>query len=133
MLAIAPVSMLCDLITFGVLCLVLHADMLQFRSGWFIGSLVTQILMIFSVRTHRHLFRSRPHPIVTGLALGTSALTLALPFLPIGAWFEFVALPIAPYYGFLIIAVTGFLITIEVVKRAFYARMMGRESKTEAA
>lgn len=44
-----------------------------------------------------------------------------------------VALPVAPYYGFLAIAVTFFLVTTEVVKRAFYARMLGREPKTEMA
>ena len=59
---------------------------------------------------------------MTGLAIRTSALTLALPFLPIGAWFQFVVPPPA-YFGFLVVVVAGFLITIEPVKRALYAHL----------
>ena len=95
----------------------------MFRTGWFVESLVTQILMIFAVRTRRHLFASRPHQAVVGLAFGTAALTLALPFLPIvGLWFEFVPLP-AIYFVFLLAVVVAFLVTTELVKRAFFARM----------
>lgn len=123
MVTVAPVSTLFDLFTFGVLIFIFQANEALFRTGWFIESLVTQILMIFSVRTHRHLFASRPHAVVTGLAIGTSALTVALPFLPLGVWFRFVMPPPA-YFGFLLVAVAGFLIVIEPVKRALYARKM---------
>ncbi len=83
---------------------------------------MTQILMIFAVRTRRHLFASRPHPLVTTLALGTAALTATLPFSPIGMWFGFVVPPVL-YFMFLPIAVIGFLAMIEWVKRRFYAYM----------
>jgi P-type Mg2+ transporter len=122
MLTVAPVSTLFDLITFGVLIFIFHAQVALFRTGWFIESLVTQILMIFAVRTHRHLFASRPHDLVIALAIGTSVLTVALPFLPIGAWFQFVIPPPA-YFGFLVVVVAGFLIVIEPVKRALYAHL----------
>jgi Mg2+-importing ATPase len=122
MLTVAPVSTLFDLITFGVLIFIFHAQVALFRTGWFIESLVTQILMIFAVRTHRHVFASRPHNLVTALAIGTSVLAVALPFLPIGAWFQFVIPPPA-YFGFLVVVVAGFLIVIEPVKRALYAHL----------
>jgi Mg2+-importing ATPase len=105
------------------LLLYFHATETFFRTGWFVESLVTQILMIFAVRTRRSLFASRPHRAVVGLAIGTAALTLALPFLPaIGRWFEFVYLP-ASYFGFLLAVVAAFLVTTELVKRVFYARI----------
>ncbi len=126
MLTVAPVSTLFDLITFGVLIFIFHAEVALFRTGWFIESLVTQVLMIFSVRTHRHLFASRPHKLVIVLAIGTSVLTMALPFLPIGAWFQFVVPPPA-YFGFLLVVVAGFLIMIEPVKQALYARKNARK------
>ncbi len=129
MLTVAPVSTLFDLITFGVLIFILHAQVALFRTGWFIESLVTQILMIFAVRTHRHVFASRPHILVTTLAIGTSALTVALPFLPIGKWFQFV-IPPAAYFGFLVAIVAGFLIVIEPVKRALYAHLTRQGGNT---
>jgi P-type Mg2+ transporter len=123
MMVIGPISTLFDVVTFALLLLFFHATETFFRTGWFVESLVTQILMIFAVRTRRSLFASRPHRAVVGLALGTAALTLALPFLPaIGQWFEFVYLP-ASYFAFLLAVVAAFLVTTELVKRAFYARM----------
>jgi P-type Mg2+ transporter len=123
MIVMGPISTVFDLLTFAVLVLFFRADMAFFRTGWFIESLVTQILMIFAVRTRRHMFASHPHLAVTGLAFGTAVLTLALPFLPgIGRWFEFVH-PSAGYFAYLAAAVAGFLIAVEVVKRQFFARM----------
>jgi Mg2+-importing ATPase len=62
MLVLGPVSTLFDLLTFGVLLLLFQATETQFRTGWFIESLVTQILMIFAVRTRRQLIRQpAPH------------------------------------------------------------------------
>jgi P-type Mg2+ transporter len=123
MIAIGPVSTLFDLATFAILLLFFQATETFFRTGWFVESLVTQILMIFAIRTRRSLFASRPHRAVVGLAFGTAALTLALPFLPaIGRWFEFVYLP-ASYFAFLLAVVVAFLVMTELVKRAFYARM----------
>jgi Mg2+-importing ATPase len=125
MIVIGPISTLFDVATFALLLLYFHATETFFRTGWFVESLVTQILMIFAVRTRRSLFASRPNRAVVGLAIGTAALTLALPFLPaIGRWFEFVYLP-ASYFGFLLAVVAAFLVTTELVKRVFYARTRG--------
>jgi Mg2+-importing ATPase len=123
MIVIGPISTLFDIATFAVLLLFFHATEAFFRTGWFVESLVTQILMIFAVRTRRSVFASRPHWAVVGLALGTAALTLALPFLPaIGRWFAFVYLP-ASYFVFLLAVVAAFLVMTEMVKRAFYSHM----------
>jgi Mg2+-importing ATPase len=65
MLVIGPISTLFDMLTFGVLLLLFRATVIQFRSGLFIEFLVTEILMIFAVRTHHHLFASRPHVAVS--------------------------------------------------------------------
>ncbi|MDB5394830.1 MAG: mgtA [Rhodospirillales bacterium] len=123
MIVMGPISTLFDVATFAVLLLLFRADESLFRTGWFVESLVTQILMIFAVRTRRHLFASRPHKAVAALAFGTATLTLALPFLPgISGWFEFVHPP-AAYFAFLPAVVAAFLVMTELVKRAFYARM----------
>lgn len=120
-----PISTVFDLITFGVLIFLFQSDVALFRTGWFIESLVTQILMIFAIRTRRHIFASAPAFLVTVLALGTSILTLLLPFLPIGAWFEFVVPPVG-YFCYLALAVAGFLIVTEWIKRFFYAHLAVR-------
>ncbi len=115
MFVMGPVSTLFDLMTFGALVFIFHADEIQFRTGWFVESLVTQLVMIFAVRTQRHLWKSRPHTIVGILALSMSAITIALPYLPVSTWFSFVALP-PLYFVFLVAAVIGFLAMVELVK-----------------
>lgn len=128
MIVMGPISTLFDVLTFAVLLLGFHAGEGLFRTGWFVESLVTQILMIFAVRTRRSLFASHPARTVTALALGASAFALALPFLPgLGRWFQFVHPPLA-YFGFLAAIVAGFLLTTELVKRLFY-RHFARKPK----
>jgi Mg2+-importing ATPase len=123
MLMMGPVSTLFDLMTFFVLIALFHAGMAFFRTGWFVESLITQILMIFAVRTRRSLFKSRPHPAVVVLAFGLSALTLILPLTPLGGWFQLRPPPL-PYYGFLALAALAFLAAMEGAKRLFYSRLV---------
>jgi Mg2+-importing ATPase len=126
MIVMGPISTLFDVITFAVLLLVFHAGEAFFRTGWFVESLVTQILMIFAVRTRRSLFASRPHRAVISLAIGGAVLSVTLPFLPgVSRWFQFVHPP-APYFAFLVAVVVGFLAMTEVVKRAFFASMVAK-------
>ena len=122
MLVMGPISTVFDLMTFWVLLNIFHAGMGFFRTGWFVESLVTQVLMIFTVRTRRALWASRPHPLVTWLAAGITIATLALPFTPAGKLFQMAAPPLA-YFGFLAVAVLGFLLTMEGAKQVFYARI----------
>ena len=120
MLTMGPVSTLFDLMTFGVLILAFHSTAAQFRTGWFMESLITQILMIFSVRTRRALFASRPGRTVIVLALVGAAVSIGLPLSFLGGAFHFVGL--RPwYFGFLAAATLGFLAAVELAKRAFYA------------
>jgi Mg2+-importing ATPase len=122
MVMIGPISTLFDVATFAVLLLVFQAGEGMFRTGWFVESMVTQILMIFAVRTRRHIFASRPHWAIAALALGVSAAVVALPFVPvISAWFEFVRLP-PSFLAYLALAVAGFLVVTEAAKRLFYRR-----------
>jgi P-type Mg2+ transporter len=126
-----PISTVFDVITFAVLLRLFHADEAFFRTGWFVESLVTQILMIFAVRTRRHLFASRPQSAITILAFGTAALTLALPFLPVmGQWFEFMHPP-AAYFAYLLAVVAAFMVTTELVKHARMGRAIGRQESAK--
>lgn len=85
-------------------------------------SLVTQII-IFALRTRRHLFASRPDRALTGLALSATAFTLAFSFLPgVGQWFGFVHPPTS-YFAFLSVVVAAILVSTELAKRAFYGLM----------
>ena len=49
-----------DYITFGALLLVLHATQVQFRTGWFIESVVSASLIVLIIRMNKKPFFKKP-------------------------------------------------------------------------
>ena len=60
MVVFGLVSSICDYLTFGVLLFGLHANPAQFRTGWFVESVVTASVIVLVIRTRRPFFRSKP-------------------------------------------------------------------------
>jgi Mg2+-importing ATPase len=119
MLVFGPVSSVFDFITFYVLLYLFGAGEALFQTGWFIESITTQVLVVFAIRTRRPIFRSRPHVFLAAMALGVVAVAIALPTLPVGRWFGFVAPP-PLFFVFLIGAALAYLAIVEIAKRIFY-------------
>jgi hypothetical protein len=71
-------------VTFGLLLWVFHAGEALFHTGWFVESLMTQVLVIFVIRTRGSPFASRPHPLLAATSLAAVAVAVALPYTPLG-------------------------------------------------
>ncbi len=121
MFVFGPLSSLFDFAAFGLLLWVFHAGEALFQTGWFIASLATQILVIFVIRTRGHPLSSLPHTLLAATSLLVLCGAVLLPFTAIGTWFGFVPPPVSllAAIGLLTMA---YLITVEGVKRWFYAR-----------
>jgi Mg2+-importing ATPase len=101
------------------LLLVFHAGEASFQTGWFIESLVTQVLVIFVLRTRRNPLRSRPHRLLVTTSVAVVVLAVLLPFTPLGAWFGFV--PPSAAFLFAIAGLTvSYLLLAQGTKWAFY-------------
>jgi P-type Mg2+ transporter len=124
MLVFGPVSSVFDFITFYVLLYLFGAGEALFQTGWFIESITTQVLVVFAIRTRRPIFRSRPHLFLAAMALGVVAVAIALPMLPVGRWFGFVAPP-PLFFVFLVGATLAYLAIVEIAKRIFYRAKAG--------
>ena len=119
MLVFGPVSSVFDFLTFYVLLRLFGAGQALFQTGWFIESITTQVLVVFAIRTRRRFFRSKPHKLLVAMALGAVTVAVALPLLPAGRWFGFVAPP--PLFFFYLIAATAaYLALVEATKHFFY-------------
>lgn len=120
MLAFGAVSSCFDLLTFGALLMIFRAGPALFRTGWFVESLLTELVIALVVRTRRPFYRSRPANLLLWSTIGLVALTLGIPYLPFTSLFGFVALP-----GVLmvtIVAITAmYVFATEILKRRFYA------------
>jgi Mg2+-importing ATPase len=128
MWVIGPVSSLFDFLTFYVLLAVLRADEALFQTGWFIESLVTQVLVIFVIRTRGNPLTSRPSWVLLATSLSIAAIALVLPFTPVGAAFGFV-LPPPAFYAILVATVVSYLVIVEGVKRYFYRHLPTRSRR----
>jgi Mg2+-importing ATPase len=115
------VSSVFDFLTFGTLLWLFSAGPEEFRTGWFIESLLTELVIALVVRTRGPFYRSRPGKWLLASTLIVIAITLVIPYLPFNLLFGFVPLP-AP----LMIAMIGLTLVYvgaaEVAKKYFYAR-----------
>jgi P-type Mg2+ transporter len=122
MLAFGPISSLFDCITFLILLWFFRATPVLFQTGWFLESITTQTLIIFSIRTALvPFFRSHPSPTFALGLYGVVALALLIPLSPLAGMFSFVVPPPLFYIWLIAIVVCYFLI-VEYAKRWFYAR-----------
>ncbi len=119
MMAFGPLSSLFDLATFAVLMFLLKASPAQFRTGWFLESVISACLIVLVVRTRRPFLTSRPGRSLVVATLAVIAATVALPFTPLGALFGFGPLP--PLFFAVLLGIVGaYMISAEALKRQFY-------------
>lgn len=120
MFVFGAISSLFDFMTFGVLWWLGETEEV-FRTGWFLVSLLTELVILLVMRTHRPFLQSRPSTPLLVATLATAGLTVALVVLPIGKPFGLVPLP--PMLLAACLAVTaGYTAASEIAKRYFFHR-----------
>ena len=122
MITFGIVSSLFDYLTFGLLLLVLHATQVQFRTAWFLESVVSASLIVLVIRSRKPFFRSKPGKYLLIATLSIFVVTLILPYTPLAGIFGFSPLPI-PLLLYIGLIVLLYIFTAEIVKKAFYKRV----------
>lgn len=120
MVSFGLVSSAFDFATFAFLLLVAHAAEAEFQTAWFVESVLTQLAILFIVRTHVRPWNSRPSRLLAGLALCVGVIAVALPYAPFASWFGFVPLPGLVLAGLLAITALYVLVS-EVTKSWLFA------------
>jgi len=116
MLLFGAIGTIYDFLTFAVMYFVFHARGSLFQTGWFVTSFITEVLVVFVIRTRKIPFwRSRPSTPFLATCLGVVAVGLYLPFSPLAHYLGFTPLP-ALYFGFLIAITVTYLIVVEAGK-----------------
>lgn len=122
-----PLSSIFDIATFGILLFVYHAGPATFRTAWFVESIITQILVIFVIRTHALPWRSRPHPMLALTSVGALAFALFLALGPFAKLLGFAPLP-----ALLLLSVAG-LAAFYLALAQLLKRLATRPSRTLAS
>ncbi|MCZ7380872.1 MAG: cation transporting ATPase C-terminal domain-containing protein [Candidatus Methanoperedens sp.] len=122
MLVFGILSSVFDYLTFGALFFILNATTDQFRTGWFMESVISASIIVLVIRTKKPFFKSIPGKYLSAATLLIVGSTLILPFTPLGKIFEFSQLPIS--FLLLMGAIVAFyIIAAEMVKAVFYKRV----------
>ncbi|MEI7536948.1 MAG: magnesium-translocating P-type ATPase [Comamonadaceae bacterium] len=123
MLTIGPISSLFDFLTFYLLLRLFDAHESLFRTGWFVESIATQVLVIFVIRTRRNPLRSHPNGWLAATSLAVVATAMTLPFTPLAPYLGFTPLPLS-FFGLLTVLLILYLLMVEGGKQWFYRRLM---------
>jgi P-type Mg2+ transporter len=122
MITFGLVSSIFDYLTFGLLLVILHANESQFRTGWFLESVISASIIVLVIRSRKPFFRSRPGKYLLIATLTIAALTLILPFTPLGTIFGFCPLNLSTYLLLLLIVLV-YILVAEITKRIFYRKV----------
>jgi Mg2+-importing ATPase len=122
MLTFGLLSSIFDYLTFGVLLLILQATTDQFRTGWFLESVISASVTVLVIRTRKSFFRSKPGMYLLMATLLVVVVTILLPITPLAGLLGFQPLPITILLVIGIIVVL-YIIAAEIVKRSFYKRV----------
>jgi Mg2+-importing ATPase len=122
MIVFGLVSSVFDFLTFALLIYFIRASETEFQTGWFIESLLTELLVALVVRTRRPFYKSRPGRWLWISTVTVTAFALAVPYIPYASIFGFVPLP--PGLMALIVGIAlVYAVSTEAAKRIFYIRM----------
>ncbi|HMK45141.1 MAG TPA: magnesium-translocating P-type ATPase [Methanocella sp.] len=119
MVVFGMVSSVFDFLTFGVLKLLLNADPGQFRTGWFMESVISASMVVLVIRTRRPFLNSRPSRYLIGATLAVGVIVLLLPYSPTAGLLGFT--PLSPLFLVALMAIVILYIGLaEAVKMLFY-------------
>jgi Mg2+-importing ATPase len=122
MITFGLVSSVFDYLTFGALFSVLHATQDQFRTGWFLESVISASLIVLVIRSRKPFFKSRPSKYLFMATLLVVIVTVILSFTLLGEIFGLSRLPIS-FLVLIAIIIMAYIVTAEMAKTVFYKKV----------
>ena len=119
MIVFGIVSSAFDFLTFAALMFLLETGPDEFRTGWFVESVMTEILIIVVLRTWKPFYKSSvSRPLLIAMIV-VLAITLALPYSPLSGLLGFTPLPL---FTLLVLGLITLLYVAasEIAKRIFW-------------
>jgi Mg2+-importing ATPase len=94
-----------------------------FRTAWFVESILSELIITFSIRTAKPFYKSSPSKILIIASIVVAVLTISLTFMTLGQqWFEFVKLSSAILIVIPVVLVLYF-ISCEIAKKILYKKI----------
>jgi Mg2+-importing ATPase len=119
MITFGFLSVVFDFLAFGVFIL-LQATEQEFRTGWFVESVISASVVVLIIRTESPFFKSKPSRYLLIATLSVVCVTLVFPLTPLAQIFGFVAIPMSFYVSIAVI-ISLYVLSAEIIKRKFYS------------
>ncbi len=123
MIEFGLLSSVFDVLTFLVLLLGFGAAAELFRTGWFLESLLTELLVALIVRTRRPVWKSPPGRALLALTGAVAVVAFALPYSPLARLLDFVPLPAG-----VVLALVGITVAYGTAAEMLKRRLYGLEA-----
>jgi Mg2+-importing ATPase len=118
------VSAIFDVILILLLFLIFNAGDVLFRTALFVEIVLSEVLVLFMIRTDKFFLKSTPPSKKLVLASVIALfVTFALIYLPITSIFDFTSLPLL-LLGVIILVTVGYIIVTEIVKLAYFKKLI---------
>jgi Mg2+-importing ATPase len=112
-----------DVITFLILLYVLKVKESAFQTAWFVESILTELFILFIIRTHKNFFKSKPSEYLFILSILGLIVTITLPYLPIANKIGLSPLPLLNL-GIMLTIVLVYIITADLLKVWFFKKFI---------
>ncbi|MGA9166691.1 MAG: HAD-IC family P-type ATPase [Nitrososphaeraceae archaeon] len=119
MMVFGLLSTVFDYVTFGTLLLLLNSTPDEFRTAWFMESIISASVVVLVIRTRRPFLKSKPSRYLLTSTLLIIAITTLIPISFLGKLFNLTTIPLV-YLPIIAAIVLAYLLTAELVKRSFY-------------
>jgi len=111
-----------DYLTFFVLYKLYKANEQIFQTAWFVESICTELLILFVVRTHKSLLKSRPGKFLIIFSFLAFLITIVLPFTPFAVDLGFVVPPFQ-LFGIITGILLLYVVTADIIKVIFFKKI----------
>ena len=115
------ISSIFDFTTMAFFFIVAGDNVALFRTGWFIESTLSEILVTFPIRTKKRFYKSRPSTMLLATSILFGLLTVLLPYSPLSTFLKFHPpdlLELLTIFGIL----TLYFSVVELIKNFFYRK-----------
>ena len=123
MIVFGIVSSVFDFLTFGALIFVVKTGPDEFRTGWFIESVLTEILIIIVLRTWKPFHKSNVSRALLIAMIVVVVITIVLPYSPLSALLSFTPLPLSTLLLLGLISLL-YVAASEAAKRIFMRKVI---------
>lgn len=111
------------LITF-ILFNIFTESQVLYQSGWFIFSILTELVTLMVIRTRKPFYKSKPASALLLSSFIVATVTLLFPYTPLASLFGLALIPFT-VVGILILLIGFYVIALEITKKFFYRRNPG--------